>query len=182
MCPNETIDKILKQLDEDDIEALSEMVEESPELLQQTLREYGYLGEQDDELLVNNETDQISEPQRELLSVLDGRLEPPMTVEEIRELVGDEDSQYRQQYSSAQYRSWLSKQLKSLSDAGKIGRFREGRSVLYAESPELAVRHWARLNGRFPQNLTVSDAPTIKDDTDMPGEVVKDAIRTITND
>lgn len=182
MSSDKTVAAILEQLDEDDVEALGELVDESPELLRQTLEEYGYLEDENDEFLVNKEAEVLSEPQRELLEALNGHLEPPMTVEEIREFVGAEDAQYRQQYSSAQYRSWLSKQLKALSDDGELGRFREGRTVLYAESPELAVRHWARLNERFPQDLTLSDAPTIKDDTDMPGEVVKDAIRSINND
>ena len=182
MYSEKTVRKILNQLDEDDIEALEEMVEESPELLQQALEEYGYLNKQDGRLLTNHEVSTLSEPEQELLEFLEGCLAPPQTVEEIRELVGAENSEYRQKYSSAQYRSWLSEQLKSLSDAGHLGRFREGRTVLYAESPELAVRHWARINGHFPQNLTVSDAPTLKEDTDMPGEVVKDAIRSINND
>ena len=182
MSSDETVAALLERLDEDDIDALGELVKESPELLRQTLEEYGYLQKNNEQVLVNEEADTLSEPQRELIEFLSGNLEPPMTVEGIREFVGAEDSQYRQQYSSAQYRSWLSKQLKALSDSGEIGRFREGRTVLYAESPELAVRHWARLNERFPQDLTLSDAPAIKDDTEMPGEVVKDAIRSITND
>ncbi len=182
MNSDETVTAILERLDEDDIEALGELVEESPELLRQTLEEYGYLDDENDEFLVNNEADILSEPQRELLEFLDGHLEPPMTVEEIREFVGAEESEYRKRYTSAQYRSWLSTQLKALADAGELGRFREGRTVLYAESPELAVRHWARTNEQFPQDLTLSDAPTIKDNTNMPGDVVKDAIRSITND
>lgn len=182
MTSAETVSAILERLDEDDIEALNELVEESPELLRQTLKEYGYLNTKNNEFLTNNEVDTLSKPQHELLEFLDGHLEPPMTVDEIRDFVGSEEAEYRQRYSSAQYRSWLSTQLKALADSGDLGRFKEGRTVLYAESPKLAVRHWARINEQFPQDLTLSDTPTIKDDTDMPSEVVKDAIRSITND
>jgi DNA-binding transcriptional regulator GbsR (MarR family) len=124
----------------------------------------------------------LSGAQKKLAEHLSGELEPPKTVAQIKEMVGAESSTFRQQYSSAQYRSWLSEQLKSLSEAGEIGRFKEGRTVLYAESPELAVRHWARLNERFPQNLSVGDSAEIKEDTGMPGSVISNAIREISND
>lgn len=179
------IELILALLNDEDIEALTEMVEESPELLREALREYGYLDEEIDEdmqFLTNKEISGLSKAQRELSEHLSGQLEPPKTVAQIKEIVGADDAAFRQRYSSAQYRPWLSEQLKTLSEAGEIGRFREGRTVLYAESPELAVRHWARLNERFPQELSVSDAAEIKEDTGMPGSVISKAIRDIIND
>ncbi len=179
------IESILAPLNDEDIEALTEMVEESPELLREALREYGYLDEEIDEdmqFLTNEEISGLSKAQRELSEHLSGQLEPPKTAAQVKEIVGADDAAFRQQYSSAQYRPWLSEQLKTLSEAGEIGRFREGRTVLYAESPELAVRHWARLNERFPQELSVSDSAEIKEDTGMPGSVISRAIRDIIND
>lgn len=178
---------VLQQLDDDDLAALTEMINDSPDLLRQALNEYGYLkgsdtGADDNEFLVNGEPEPLSVAQRELAVHLDGQLETPQTVGEILELVGSEDAAFRQQYSSAQYRSWLSTQLNALVEAGEIGRFRDGRKVQYTETPALAVRHWVRLNSRFIEDLEVVDAVDIKNDTGMPPLIVKDAIREITND
>lgn len=177
----------LEQLSDDDLAALTEMINDSPDLLRQALNEYGYLKEldtesDDGEFLVNGEAEPLSVAQRELAAHLDGQLDSPQAVGEILELVGSEDATFRQQYSSAQYRSWLSTQLNALVEAGKIGRFRDGREVQYTETPALAIRHWVRLNSQFIEDLEVADAVDIKDDTGMPPQIVKDSIREITND
>lgn len=185
MSKNQTVARILKDLDEAEIDALNEMVREDPELLRQALKEYGYLEEEDADggrFLTNSRSTPLPEAKQALLEHLEEELDPPQSVAEIKALVGDEGAEFREQYSSAQYRTWLSSHLKELAESGEIGRFRDGRTVYYAESPALAVRHWARLNERFPQELTVADSAEINDDTGMPIRVISDAIRTITND
>lgn len=178
------LEDAIADLDIEDVEALVAMIDESPELLRDVLIEYGYKPEttDDDGFLVNEDTAALSDAQRALLDELHGQLQDPKTVDEIVDLVGSEDAEFRQQYSSAQYRSWVSDQLKSLAEAGELGRFREGRNVCYVESPELAVRHWARVNGQFVEDLTVTDAPEVSDDMGVPARIVREAISPMNSD
>lgn len=179
------IESALAELDEEDLSALHEMVEESPALLRQTLIEYGYRTgepEDSDNMLTNSSASQLSQAQQDLSEELEGELDPPRTLSEIIEMVGSEDAAFRQRYNSAQYRSWLNEQLNALVEAGKIGRYQEGRNVVYAETPALAVRHWTRLNERFVEGLSVTDAATINDDTKMPIPIIREAITTLTNE
>jgi hypothetical protein len=178
--PRKELERATEELDEEDITALAEMIDESPELLRQTLVEYGYRREgtdTNDGFIINEDKSGLSEAQQALEQALNGRLEQPKTIDEIVEVVGSEGSAFRQQYSSAQYRSWVSEQLKALVEAGDLGRFREGRSIHYTETPELAVRHWARLNERFVDDLSVADASKISDDTGMPASVIREVLR-----
>lgn len=174
----------LEALDPDEAEALTELLEESPGLLRQALEEYGYLGPDTDgdAFVTNEEIAGLSDAQRELSTHLHGQLESPQTVGEIVDVVGAEGSAFRQQYNSAQYRSWMSEQLNALVEAGEIGRFRDGRSVYYTETPTLAVRHWVRLNERFIDELSVDDTAEIADDTGMPARPVREAIRALNDD
>lgn len=168
----------LDALDDDEAEALLELLEESPGLLRRTLEEYGYLGQrEDDGYVTNEEAVALTDAQRELADHLDGRLEDPKTVEEIVEMVGSEGAAFREQYNSAQYRSWMSEQLNGLVKAGELGRFRDGRSVYYTETPRLAIRHWARLSERFLDDLSVDDTADIADDTGMPPKPIREALR-----
>lgn len=177
------LEDAIADLDVEDAEAFVAMIDESPDLLRDVLIEYGYKPEttDDDGFLVNEDEAALSDAQRALLEELHGQLQDPKTVDEIVDLVGSEDAAFRQQYSSAQYRSWVSDQLKSLAEAGELGRFREGRNVCYVELPELAVRHWARVNGQFVEDLTVIDASEISDDMGVPARIVREAIRSIKN-
>lgn len=184
-CSDPKITAIIKELDDEILVALTQLVDDSPDLLRQTLDEYGYLDGSDgnsDEYLANRTAAELSNAQRELADHLAGQLEDSMTVSEILELVGSEESEFRQQYSSAQYRSWISNQLNALVEAGEIGRYKDGREVRYTETPALAVRHWSRLNSRFIDDLEVVDAVDIKNDTGMPPKIVKNAIRKVTDD
>jgi len=170
----------LAELDADEAEALTELLEESPGLLRRALEEYGYLGpESDDAFVTNQEAVGLSDAQRELSTHLSGKLESPKTVDEIVDMVGSEGAAFRQQYNSAQYRSWMSEQLNALAETGDVGRFRDGRSVYYTETPTLAVRHWVRLNELFIDELSVDDTAEIADDTGMPARPVREAIRSI---
>ena len=184
---NEAVRDALESLPKQDVEALVEMLKDEPGLVRQMLSEYGYLDEHshnggDKELLVNRDGKSVPEPQRQLAVHLEGQLNPPKTTDEILDIVGSDSSEFRQQYSSAQYRSWLSKQLNGLVEQGKIGRYRDGRSVYYTETPAIAVKHWARLNELFPDDLTVADVVDIKDDTGMPAKEIKTAIDTVKHD
>lgn len=176
----------LAGLDDADRDALLDMLEESPDLLRQALEEYGYSPQSEtssDGLVVNeSDDDALTVAQRELDALLSDELDSPVTVSEIVELVGDENSSFRQQYRSAQYRPWVSEQLKALADAGRLGRYRDGRSVYYTKTPADAIRHWCRLNQQFVGDLSMTDAGQIKEDTGMPRHVVNDAIRTLTDD
>jgi hypothetical protein len=176
----------LDELDDSEAAALTELLEESPRLLRRALEEYGYLGPDDggngDAFITNEEAVGLSEAQRELSTHLTGRLESPMTVDQIVDEVGSEGAAFRQQYNSAQYRSWMSEQLNALVEAGELGRFRDGRSVYYTETPVLAVRHWVRLNELFVDELSVDDTAEIADDTGMPAMPVREAIRSINDD
>jgi hypothetical protein len=175
----------LSKLDEEDLSALQEMLKESPALLRQTLIEYGYLADRTDSgerMITNSSDNQLSQAQQDLSEELDGRLDPPQTLTEIIEMVGSEDATFRQQYSSAQYRSWLNEQLNALVEAGKLGRYQDGRNVIYTETPALAVRHWTRVNERFIEGLSVTDAASINDETKMPVSVIREAIIELTSE
>lgn len=183
---SELIDAV-EQLPERDVEALLALVEDEPGLLRQALAEYGYIetssGEaMDDGLVMNRDAQSIPEPQQELIRHIEGKLDPPKTTDEVVDIVGSEDSAFREQYNSAQYRSWLSEQLNGLVEQGEIGRYRDGRQVYYTETPALGVRHWCRLNELFPDDLTVADVVDIKDDTGMPSKQVKTAIDSLRHD
>ena len=176
----------LEDLDPQEAAALTELLEESPGLLRGTLEEYGYLGPDEtvdeDGFVTNEETVGLTDAQRELSTHLAGRLDSPKSVDEIVEMVGSEGAAFRQQYNSAQYRSWMSEQLNALVETGTLGRFRDGRSVYYTETPTLAVRHWVRLNELFVDELLVDDTAQIADDTGMPAKPVREAIRSINDD
>lgn len=176
----------LDELDDAEAEALTELLEESPGLLRQALQEYGYLGPEEsgngDAFVTNEEAVGLTDAQQELSIHLTEQLEPPKSVGEIVEMVGSEGAAFRQQYNSAQYRSWLSEQLNALVEAGEIGRFRDGRSIYYTETPTLAVRHWVRLSELFIDELSVDDTTEIADDTGMPARPIREAIRSINDD
>ena len=177
---------LIEQLDEEEASALRSLIDESPELLHQILDEYGYLEEaratDDSRFISNAESITLTEAQTELSHHLDGVLESSMTLSEILDEVGSEGAEFREQYSSAQYRSWLGDQLAALVSTGHIGRFKKGRTVHYTSTPGEAVRHWGRLNERFPEDISIADVRTISSDTGMPNNVVRDAIRQVSNE
>jgi len=178
--PRSQVDSILDQLDDEDVQALHEMVDESPELLRQTLTEYGFLDDADDDgMVVNREASALSTAQQDLKSALRGELTEPKSIDSIVSLVGAEDASFRQQYRSAQYRSWLSEQLKALAEEGELGRYPDGRKVYYTETPEMAVKNWARLNERFIEDLSMADASAISTDTEMPGRIIRNALASL---
>lgn len=172
----------INKLDDAEVSALMELLEESPGILRQTLEEYGYLRQErtdDNDVFVSNqEATAITEAQRELASHIDGRLDTPKTADELVELVGSDGAEFRQQYNSAQYRSWLSEQLNALVQAGKIGRYRDGRNVYYAETPIEAIREWVRSSELLLEDLSVDNTTQIANDTGMPASTVRNAIRS----
>ncbi|WP_152422359.1 hypothetical protein [Halorubrum californiense] len=181
-----TLQDVIEQLDEEEASALRSLIDESPELLRQILDEYGYLEEvratDDGRFISNAESVTLTEAQTELSHHLDSVLKESMTLSEILDEVGSESAEFREQYSSAQYRSWLGDQLAALVSTGHIGRFKKGRTVHYTSTPEEAVRHWGRLNERFPEDISIADVRTISSDTGMPNNVVRDAIRQVSNE
>jgi hypothetical protein len=172
----------LNQLDDAEAAALVELLEESPGILRQTLEEYGYLGQEseddDDVFITHHEGTDITEAQRELANHIDGRLDTAKTADELVEMVGSEGAEFRQQYNSAQYRSWLSEQLNALVQAGKIGRYRDGRNVYYTETPIEAIREWVRSSELLLDDLSVDNTTQIANDTEMPASTVRNAIRS----
>jgi len=177
----------LARLSETERRALVTMLDDDPEVLRQALAEYGYIerddrGSDSDEFVVNRDSQLLSEPQRELAAHLEGELTTPQSVSDIIKLVGEEGTEYREKYSSAQYRSWLGTQLNALVQNGDIGRFRKGREVYYTDTPQLAVKHWARLNEIFVEDLTIADVVDIREETQMPAKEVKKAIERLTDD
>jgi len=175
------VDEILEQLEDEDIQALHEMVGESPELLRQTLTEYGFLEAEDgdDGMIINRDSGALSSAQQDLRDALSGELSEPRSIDEIVDTVGAENAGFRQQYRSAQYRSWVSEQLKALAEEGELGRYPDGRKIYYTETPELAVKNWARLNERFLEDISVADAGTISTDTGMPARIVREALAAL---
>jgi hypothetical protein len=175
------VNEILEQLDDEDVQALHEMVDESPELLRQTLTEYGFLEEDssDDGMITNRDTSVLSSAQQDLRKALSGELQEPKPIDEIVETVGAEDAEFRQQYRSAQYRSWVSEQLKALAEEGEVGRYGDGRKIYYTETPELAVKHWTRLNERFIDDISMADANKISDETGMPKRIIREVLTSL---
>lgn len=177
---------VIDQLQGEEAAALRLLIDESPELLHQILDEYGYLEEARDtdgsQFIANEDSAGLTEAQTQLGSHLDSIMDSPMTLSEVLDEVGSEGTEFREQYSSAQYRSWLGDQLAALVDNGRLGRFKKGRTVHYTSTPEDAVRHWARLNERFPEEISIADIRDITSETGMPTSVVRDAIRVMSDD
>jgi len=175
----------LEQLDDESTQALMGLIKESPELLREILDEYGYLDDSvddDSRFIANEDSVSLTEAQAQLGQHLSDKLDSPKTLSQILEDVGSKNSEFRQQYSSAQYRSWLGDQLAALVDAGKIGRFKKGRTVHFTQDPKTAVRHWGRINERFSEDISIGDVKTIASETGMPSSVVRNAIRQINDD
>ena len=161
----------IEALDEADRAALREALAE-PEELREWLFEEGYLdpgtvsqGSKDERVA------DLTDAQRRLLELVE-RMGQPRSAEEVVEFVGVEAPEFQETYSSANHRTWTSKQLNALVAEGLIGRYRKGRTVKYTASVEEAIRRWALEQSRYVEELDRREASAIADDTGMPrGEV-----------
>ena len=181
--PNEFPSELLEQLgtiEDDMLRALTAILEESPELLEETLEEYGYFDEEQyDSVTANERPDQQRSAETELGRRLEESMGNPRTAEQIVDLLEEEHSDYLEEHKSARHRSWVNTKLGDLVKSGEIGRFPDGRSVFYTRTVEEAIRHWALRNNRFVEDLSVADTTTIADDTGMEKRDVRVALKRL---
>ncbi|GGL68129.1 hypothetical protein [Halocalculus aciditolerans] len=164
----------VRDIDPEFRDALHRALEERPEELREFLARQGYLEpDEDADEIVGNEQE-LSESERHLLGVVE-ELASPHSTQQIINVIQRED-QYeslRNQYESLKHRPWVSDKLNKLVRKGRIGRYRDGRTVMYTSDPAEAIRHWALHNNRFVDELSGSDIDEIVSATNMNRETVR---------
>lgn len=170
--------EVLSELDESTITGLKELAEESPELLEQMLDDLGYLPTANAEATTQAVTADLAPANKRLREALEG-MGSPRTADEIVDFLEEERLAFIDEYQSAKHRSWVSTKLNELVEAGSLGRFRDGRAVRYTLTPVEAVRHWALHNSEFVENLDISDAREIAEDTGMAVRSVRKALENL---
>ncbi|WP_276300182.1 hypothetical protein [Halorussus lipolyticus] len=175
------LESALGALDPETRTALERLAENDPALLRETLSDLGYLDAESEsvETVENREAVELTPVQRRLGELLSAMGNPRSTTD-IIELLGDEHPSFFDEYQSAKHRPWMSNQLNALVDAGELGRYRDGRTVLYTPSIADAIRHWALNNDYFVSDLTVRHVGRITSDTNMPRFAVREGLEELT--
>ncbi|WP_135826447.1 hypothetical protein [Halorussus ruber] len=175
------LESALGSLDAETRAALESLAENDPALLRETLSDLGYLdGESESaETVENRETTELTPAQKRLGELL-STMGNPRSTNEIIELLGEDHPSFFEEYQSAKHRPWMSNQLNALVDAGELGRYRDGRTVLYTPRIADAIRHWALKNDYFVSDLTGRHVGRIESDTKMPRFAVRDGLEELT--
>ncbi|USZ69231.1 hypothetical protein NGM10_05685 [Halorussus salilacus] len=173
---------VLAELDDDLREALASLAENDPALLRETLVDLGYLDADDGQEIVENREAVELTPAQSRLSELLSSMGNPRSTTDIIDLLGEQHAEFFDTYKSARHRSWMSNQLNALVNAGELGRYRDGRSVLYTPDITGAVRYWGLKNDYFVEDLTTRHVGRIASDTGMPRWVVQRAIARLSED
>ena len=169
---------VVAELDEETATALTRALAEDPELIESTLRDYGFL---DDNLAHNDETmASLTDSERRLYEVV-REANAPKSIPKLIERIERHHETYAAAYGSYDDRSWLNRKLNALVDAGLIGKFRDGRAVVYTPEIDEAVRHWALHNERFVEDLSSQDVDDIVADTGMSKPEVARAVADLGN-
>ncbi|MFC4449094.1 hypothetical protein [Halorussus aquaticus] len=167
-------------LDSETRDALRRLAANDPTLLRETLADLGYLdpGSESVETVENRETLELS-PAQERLGDLLSSMGSPRSTTQIIDLLGEQHPSFFEEYGSAKHRPWMSNQLNALVDAGELGRYRDGRTVLYTPSIADAIRHWALKNDYFAEDLTARHVGRIASDTEMPRSAVREGLEEL---
>ncbi|MFC7132468.1 MULTISPECIES: hypothetical protein [Salinibaculum] len=172
----------IDSLTQDQRDALREAIADDPRALAEWLLEEGYLDPETVTQGASHEpTADLTPAQEELLSLVE-RMGQPRSAGEVVEYVSAEEPDFQEQYSSANHRTWMSKQLNTLVGEGVIGRYRKGRTVKYTPSVEEAIRRWALEQSRFVEELERDEARAIAEDTGMPRGAVRRALVGLLDD
>lgn len=179
--PDARVKSAFEALDSETETALRRLAQNDPALLRETLADLGYLDAESEsaETVENRETAELTPAQERLGELLDS-MGNPRSTNEIIDLLAEQHPSFFDEYGSAKHRPWMSNQLNALVDAGELGRYRDGRTVLYTPSIADAVRHWALKNDYFVEDLTGRHVGRIASDTEMPRSAVREGLRELT--
>jgi hypothetical protein len=162
-------------LDRDVSQGLYRLLNEDPERLREFLIANGYIGVENAEDPSPESTASLPR-QQELLYSCISEMGVPRSAEEMVDYVQSSCPELVEEYNSATHRSWLSKQLKELGEAGKIGRYRDGRTIKYTSDTESAINYWALQNDIKPEQVGERDIENIVSETGMSRDAVEDVI------
>ncbi|MFC7081274.1 hypothetical protein [Halorussus caseinilyticus] len=171
---------VFETLDSETKTALRRLAENDPALLRETLSDLGYLGADSEsvETAENREAIEVT-PAQERLGELLTSMGSPRSTTQIIDLIGEQHPSFFEEYQSAKHRPWMSNQLNALVDAGELGRYRDGRTVLYTPSIADAIRNWALKNDFFVEDLTARHVGRIASDTEMPRSAVREGLQEL---
>ncbi|MFB6242709.1 MAG: hypothetical protein ABEH80_01300 [Halobaculum sp.] len=155
--------------------ALAEALREDPELIESTLRDYGFLADRAVGAVNEETAASLTDSEQRLASVV-RETNAPQSIPRLIELIETDHPSFTESYGSYDERSWLNRKLNNLVEAGLIGKFRDGRTVMYTAEITEAVRHWALHNNRFVEDLSSRDVDDIVADTGMPKPEVARAV------
>jgi hypothetical protein len=161
---NDELEEALSKMDEEFVQGLTKALRQTPNEIRGKLAELGFIDMYTEHSDVGE--GDLSESEELLLEFLES-LENPKSAEGIREMIEAEEPELIKEFESFGHRSWLSNKLNKLSKEGYIGKYRDGRSVLYTPDPKEAVRRWALHNNKFVEDIEQTDADKIVSDTGM---------------
>lgn len=178
MTAPEELAERLADLDEEFREGIERALAEDPDALRVFLLEEGFLEDGD---VVEHGQPELSDAEAALLEVVED-LGTPKSTDEIRDIIEVEYPEKLEEYGSFKHRTWINSKLNSLAKKGYVGKYREGRKVMFTPDPEEAVRRWALHNNRFVEELDPGDSDEIVADTGMNRLTVKRAIRNLSEE
>ena len=174
---NSDLARVTAKLDAETRAALARAIAEDPDLIESTLRDYGFLEgrpTQNDEAMGS-----LTDSERRLYEIV-REANAPKTIPKLVDRIERHHEPYAEAYGSYDDRSWLNRKLNALVDAGLIGKFRDGRTVVYTPEIKEAVRHWALHSERFVEDLSSRDVDEIVADTGMAKSEVAQAVAELT--
>jgi hypothetical protein len=175
---NSELAQAVAELDEETAAALAQALTEDPELIESTLRDYGFL---EDRLTPNHGTmESLTDSERRLYQIVQ-EANAPKSIPKLIEWIERHHESYTEAYGSYSDRSWLNRKLNALVEAGLIGKFRDGRTVVYTPEIREAVRHWALHNEQFVKDLSSRDVDEIVADTGMAKSEVAQAVAELSS-
>lgn len=163
--------------DEAVLDGLREVLQQDPGALRMALEDLGFV-DVEQTLGEPGEDDELSEAEADILEVMQ-HTGSPKTTDQIQTIIETEHPDVYEKYDSIEHQSWMNEKLNSLSKQGHIGKFRDGRDVLFAGDPKQAVEQWALRQNMYAEDLTVADAGEMQQDSNMPLESIREAIRSI---
>lgn len=177
---NSDLAGVIDDLDEAFVQALADALAEDPELIETTLRDYGFFTDGTANTRNEEAISSLTDSEQRLYNIVSG-LSGPKSIEQLIDTIERNHGEFAEAYGSYSDRSWLNRKLNALVERGLIGKFREGRTVMYTAEITEAVRHWALHNDQFVQDLSSKNVDTIVADTGMPKAEVARAVTELTS-
>lgn len=164
-----------RMVDEETKTALTRALREDPALIESTLRDYGYLNDEATHPRNDDAVASLTDSEQRLYKIVSD-LSAPGSISRVIDVINEEYPEFGEDYGSYDERSWLNRKLNTLAENGLIGKFRDGRTVVYTAEVSEAVRHWALHNNRFVDELSSQDVDEIVTDTGMAKSEVARAV------